>query len=238
MRLATGTSNGIVTVWNATTGSLEKTFQEFQGLVDGICVQFCPDGQWLACNGDDNEIWVWNVESGRKRVLPAVSIGEVEMTPSSPEAGRLTQGVGPISNVWDLVSSADRRHKGDGRVSRVAPVGGRWSPDGRRFVTMADDHLVRVWDASTARCIHTLAGHSRPAVASGWSPDGTRIATGGFDGKLIIWDSATGKITLTLQGKDFRLFGVRWSPDGKAIATVGSHRTITIWDASRAYERE
>jgi WD40 repeat protein len=201
-------------------------------------VDWSPNGQWLASSGAEKEMRIWNIESGQERVIPGASVGGIEVVRLGSDVGHVVNGAGSIIRVWDLVSSDGRAREVDGHSASVAPIGHSWSPDGRRFIALAEGGAALIWDASAAKCTGILRGHSRPVAAADWSPDGERIATVGHDGKLKIWDSATGRITLTLQGKDSRLFGVRWSPDGKSIATVGDHQSITIWDASTAYERE
>jgi WD40 repeat protein len=40
-------------------------------------------------------------------------------------------------------------------VSSVA-----YSPDGGRIVSGCDDNTIRIWDAKSGNCLHTLIGHS------------------------------------------------------------------------------
>jgi hypothetical protein len=79
----------------------------------------------------------------------------------------------------------------DGHTGGVNCVA--WSPDGQRLVSGGKDGAVIVWDAQTARMIHTLAGHKRPVRVVAFSPDGTRLASGGHDGTVIVRDASSGR---------------------------------------------
>lgn len=234
--LASASRDGTVNVWDTATGQAIRTLK---GHTDNVLtVTWSPDGKKLASAGDDHRVKIWNVDSELSTRAFTGHTHQVWEVRLSPEDAHVADGGGPIVRVWDLVSSAGKPRKHVDHAGRVAHTTWRWSPAGRRFVTMSDDGTPRVWDASTAQCTGILRGHSRIVTAADWSPDGARIATVSYDGTLKIWDSETGRIALTLRGKDSRVFGVRWSPDSRSIATVGDHQTITIWDASKAYERE
>jgi WD40 repeat protein len=58
----------------------------------------------------------------------------------------------------------------------------RWSPDGTRLASAANDKTVRVWDPETGTELHQLSGHTNSVVSVAWSPDGTRLASASEDG--------------------------------------------------------
>ena len=40
-------------------------------------------------------------------------------------------------------------------IGRIA-----WSPDGRMLASPSQDKTIRLWDAETGECLHTLSGHT------------------------------------------------------------------------------
>ena len=56
-----------------------------------------------------------------------------------------------------------------------------FSPDGRRLLTAATDHALRLFDVETGELQRTLRGHTDEVFAAIFHPDGTRIFSGGRD---------------------------------------------------------
>jgi WD40 repeat protein len=76
---------------------------------------------------------------------------------------------------------------GAGRV-----LGGTFSSDGSRLVTVSRDSIARIWDTQTGGLIHELFGHEGGVVGAAFSPDDTLVATVGDD-YTRVWDVGTGK---------------------------------------------
>src|SRR5262245_29162178 len=99
---------------------------------------------------------------------------------------------------WDL----DKR-----TPTRTVEAHSRWiravaaSPDGQLIASVADDMVVRLWDAATGQKRHELRGHAErtpnhfPSMlhACAFSADGKYLATGDKLGKVVVWEAATGK---------------------------------------------
>ena len=49
------------------------------------------------------------------------------------------------------------------------------------------DKTVRVWDARTGACVHTLEGHTSRVSAVAVHPLGTLLASGSRDETLKLW---------------------------------------------------
>src|SRR5262245_61373152 len=111
-------------------------------------------------------------------------------------------------SVWTNVNS-EKYHSGYHRV--------RFTPDGKRIVTAADD--VRIWDAKTG------AELLRQKLPVGYgnldvSRDGKMIAVGYYDVHVWDWDSGATPRKLD-PGLRFHTDDVRFSPDGKTLYVSG-----------------
>ena len=73
-----------------------------------------------------------------------------------------------------------------GHTANVQSV--RYSANGRKLVSTADDDNVVVWDARTAQPLETLVGHAGRPTDSTSSADGHTLYTSSLDGTVIEWD--------------------------------------------------
>src|SRR5688572_21484896 len=65
--LATGSSDGVVKLWDVTTGKERQTLHGHRG---NVCsVAFAPDGNTLATGSLDQTVRVWDVRTGQGRVM-------------------------------------------------------------------------------------------------------------------------------------------------------------------------
>lgn len=116
-----------------------------------------------------------------------------------------------------------------------------WSPDGKRIVTLSEDQVGRVWDASTGESLLIFTGLSGADCAQ-WSPSGDRILASGLGGVAKVWDANNGD---QVAAYDVGTMAVAsWSPDGELVAINdhdGNLKVYPAWqtlDALVAYAKE
>ena len=128
------------------------------------------------------------------------------------------------------------------RVGNVA-----LSPDGKKLARSGKDGTIRVWDTSTGKELHRLAGgHELDCARAIFSPDSKHLASCGAFGEVRIWDMATGKLVFVPENaqpigkprdpKRITLHGMAYSADGKLLAGMATARGISVWDAATGKE--
>src|SRR5262249_10940838 len=135
--------------------------------------------------------------------------------------------------LWSLCTGQEKgarlRHTGAVRSAR-------FSPDGRRLVTAADDWTARIWDAATRQPIGEPLRHDFPVVSAEFSREGDRVGTASGGGTARgagtagVWDAASGQPI----GEPLRhakaVRSARFSPDGQRLVTASADGTARIWD--------
>ena len=71
--------------------------------------------------------------------------------------------------------------------------------DGVHVVSGSLDTSIRVWDAETGACKHTLMGHQ--SLTSGMELRNNILVSGNADSTVKVWDIISGKCLQTLSGK-------------------------------------
>jgi WD40 repeat protein len=116
-------------------------------------------------------------------------------------------------------------------VSTIATAAQRatLSPDGLTVATTKglDAYL---WDASTGKLLHTLAGHRSLVNDAEFSPDSRELVTVSDDHDGRIWSVASGRLLRVLRGHFFPVYSGSYSPDGHWIVTA-SQFTAGLWNA-------
>ena len=123
-------------------------------------------------------------------------------------------------------------------LPRVLALERAWSPDGKRFLAVADSRLHLV-DPDTGKAAR-LRLRYEPGVIPAWSPDGRRLAVkrshSGDVSAIAVFDLASGRLRDISARRGFFLGSPTWLHDGKRIAFAISGG-LWIADANGGGER-
>jgi eukaryotic-like serine/threonine-protein kinase len=242
--IASGSQDGIVKVWEATTGQERFPFRAHKNHVR--CVAFSPDGRRLATASWDGSAKVWDFDpqrAGAEISLLQTLTGHqaaVSSVAFSPDSERLASaGHDKTVRVWNVVT---------GHEIFVLPghTGFLWcvsySPDGQWLASASDDKTVKIWDARKGQEKLTLPAHSAPVLSVSFSHDGRWLAstTGDMstraDGEIKVWDARIGQNVRTLRGHTSLVSRAMFSPDGQRLASAGADETVKLWDLQTGQE--
>ena len=224
-RLVTGSSNGIVHLWDTRTG---KQSQVFKGHTDCVsAVALSPDGRSLATGSYDLSARIWDVQSGRKLHPLAGHRGAVLSVAFSPDGTVLaTAGIDQTIRLWDA-SSGKHRQTLTGHKSWVNSVA--FSPDGKWLVSGSSDGKGKVWSL-TGELLHTLPASKAEVRSVAISADGQHIAAGIRYGAVKVWKTADWQLVQSWEHPSDDAWSVAFTADSERLAIAAGewNRPTTI----------
>src|SRR5438309_1218301 len=186
--IASGSSDGMIHVWNAVTGQCTFTYCDpFKWYAWSWSLAWSPDGTYIVSGSDDKSVQVWNAATKDTILIYRDHAFGVNALAWSPDGTRIAScSWDNIVQVWDVATGNTLFTYRDHAFGVNALA---WSPDGRRIASASKDKTVKVWDAATGDTLFTYGGHSSWVYAVVWSPDGTHIASAGNDKTVQIWQA-------------------------------------------------
>jgi RNA polymerase sigma factor (sigma-70 family) len=241
--IATAGLDGVLHVWDATTGKERLRLTDPLGHGPGAgndltFVTYSPDGRLLAAARMNQRPAIWDARTGRK--LREVGTGSTrgDSVRFSPD-GKY------------LAVHQDQPFLNDGRRADVASVETgqmvRALVDGTILFPAVVDRFIHRPAAGESVSLHRLpdgaevrrfAGHRGAVLRTQLSGDGRRLFTLGADETVRVWDSETAEEVARLDGAGA---GTSWlipGPDGTTVMAVGQDRSrLALWDVSARRSR-
>lgn len=240
--------NGQVHTWDLTSGKLSP-HRLAHAYVTTLA--YSPDGHWLASGGDDNEVRVWEVQTGRlARTLSGFSKPISGLTFSADSAHlavETTADSNTLTATFALSTGQKVETPPQLAVEDLQPflaeqgylkVSGPpvFSPDSRALAIPNGDRLV-IWDLQNQRLQAAL--NLAPGVVDVWpsspsasqvvfSPDGRLLAVTHTDGSVDLWDIAANRLEKNIPTR--KATTIAFSSDGHLLA-VGGQQAVELWDA-------
>ncbi|MCY4401730.1 MAG: sigma-70 family RNA polymerase sigma factor [Candidatus Poribacteria bacterium] len=189
---------GTIGIWLYDT----LTGEEYNLLYDNMdsvsTVAFSHDSKYLASDGIDNTIIIWDPSSGQHIDTFKGHQDYVNSVAFSPDGKTLVSGGGDETvRLWD-VATGQLRLTFAGHADGVSDV--VFSPDGEMLASHGNrDGNLYLWDAHTGEFLHSLTGHDGDVNCITFSPDGKTLASGGEDGTIRLWKTYTGQMMKTIE---------------------------------------
>jgi WD40 repeat protein len=227
-RFATAGGDGLVRLWDPTTGA--RLVEHNVAVTHIAGLDYTHDGRRLVVGERTGDIYAIDAET-LQPVSKVVHTGrQLVFAFASPE-GRRAAGVTRDGRVVivDLL---------EGRVLHVSDTGmepfiGAFSPDGQRFaVTGWRTGQTRLLDVASGRWLGPpRVGHDGSAWYLAFAPDGTTFVSGGSDGAVSQWDGHTGALLATVHPgtTDWDVSPI-FLRDGHTVVIASMDGSVSTWD--------
>ena len=222
-RLVGGSSEEIH-FWDVATGELQLTFAAHANSIDAL--KYSPDGKMIASRGGDNNVCLWDANTGEFLRIFRDNTGD-----SSIDFSRDSKTLAIVSYdgtiwLWNTHTGEQLKIiKWDTKLKYV-----QYSPDGKTFACDDDkDGTMLLFDANTGELLHNLKMPVQRQYVNDfrYSPDGLTLAvSNGYE--IYFWDVPTGELQKTITGYADVVSTVIYSPNEETLVSLDD--IVRIWD--------
>jgi len=241
-RLASGSGDGVVKVWDLASRDEIWQAKAHENIVRGLC--WSRDKKLLSC-ASDRTIKIWDPYNSELASNEPVAswLGKDAYTSISHHRHTPHFAVSSSSGIaiYDSTrpgSSASTRLAWPNSVDTISSVTFN-QVETSLLASTASDRSVVLYDLRTSTALHrTVLTLSCNALA--WNPmEAFTLAAASEDHNIYIFDSrAMGRALNVLKDHVAAVMDVGWAPTGAALVSASYDRTLRLWERGRGHSRD
>jgi WD40 repeat protein len=233
MRVVTGSTNGIVRVWDLEHGGPARDLSTHSRVVQPMA--FLPRSGAIVFRDQNNLVSELSLSTGRETQVWQAA-GKVNAWAASDDEHLLAvfsiDGSGILRN-----RSANSQINPGVNLEQASAV--NFSTDGKQFAVVSWIGTGKVWSLDPLRELGTLRGFLQGLHSVAFSPQNDRLAAGsGGKEALKLYDTANYMELITLEAEGSNYHDTEFSPDGNFLGSVTGQGVLRLWHAPSPEEIE
>jgi geranylgeranyl transferase type-2 subunit beta len=223
-RLATGSSDRKVRLWDTQSGKLHSTLEGHGDYVANVA--FDPAGRRLTTASYDHTAKIWDLASNKPLATLTGHAGAVLAVTYAGEKPVIATGsIDTTIRLYDIEGAFLRALTGHKSwVNALAA-----SPDKKTLASASSDGTVKLWAIPSGDLLQTLPATKAEVRSVAWSPDGKRLAAGMRYGAIKVWWTADWSVHQAIDGRPGDCWALAFLSDGEMLSAEGDwNRASTV----------
>lgn len=216
-RLLTASSSGEFTLWNGTGFNFETIMQAHDVAIRALSYSHSDD--WLLSADHDGLIKYWQPNFNNVKVIQGHSDPIRDLSFSPNDTKFVTASDDASLKIFDFAGGVEESTlTGHGWDAKSVD----WHPTKGLLVSGSKDHLVKLWDPRTGRCLTTLHGHKNTITKTLFERvRGQCLATAARDQTARVFDLRMMRDICLLKGHDKDVSTLAWHPIHSSLLSTG-----------------
>ncbi|OTA95838.1 hypothetical protein M434DRAFT_68755, partial [Hypoxylon sp. CO27-5] len=218
-RLLTASSSGEFTLWNGTGFNFETIMQAHDVAIRALAYSHSDD--WLISADHDGIIKYWQPNFNNVQVIQGHTDPIRDLAFSPNDSKFVTASDDSSLKIFDFAGGvAESTLQGHGWDAKSCD----WHPTKGLIVSGSKDHLVKLWDPRTQRCLTTLHGHKNTITKTSFERVmGWCLATSARDQTARIFDIRMMRDICLLRGHEKDISTLTWHPIHSNLLSTGGN---------------
>ncbi len=218
-RLLTASSSGEFTLWNGTGFNFETIQQAHDVAIRAL--SYSQNGDWLISADHEGIIKYWQPNFNNVKIIQGHTDPIRDMAFSPTDSKFVTASDDSTLKIFDFAEGVEESTiTGHGWDAKSVD----WHPTKGLIVSGSKDHLVKLWDPRTSRCLTTLHGHKNTITKTIFERvRGMCLATSARDQTARVFDLRMMRDICLLKGHEKDVSTMTWHPiHSNMLSTGGS----------------
>lgn len=220
-RLLTGSTSGEFTLWNGTGFNFETIMQAHDSAVRAV--EYAHNDEWLISSDQEGHVKYWQTNFNNVKDIQAHADPVRDLSFAPNDSKFVTACDDASMKIFDFATGMEEStlHANGGHHWDVKCVD--WHPSKGLIVSGSKDHMVKLWDPRTERCLTTLHGWKNTVNMTKFEPSrGVLLASCAREQNIRIFDINMMRDVFILKGHEKEVNSLTWHPFHSNLLTSGS----------------